>query len=215
MKSIRFDTRQVRATLDGTMTEIRVPIKPQPNTRHCRIDFENGALKESSLVGGCWTVNRKMNPFYQPGDILYVKETWCPYEPGHIIDGIKYAYRANIDTESERCRQDYIQIGYPYQWHPSIHMPKEAARLFLRVTEVRVERVQEITEDGAKAEGCINTHGFIRSPDNAYAAPLQTAKEEFASLWDGIYKDWSINPWAWVIKFEKVEADYGEKLQSV
>lgn len=209
MKSIRLNTRQVRAALDGTMTEIRVPIKPQPNTRHCRIDFENGALKESSLVGGCWTVNRKMNPPYQPGNTLYVRETWA--QIGNEGEPQYYEYKADtgnvLPGEWPEEEKEYTNL----RWHPSINMPKEAARLFLKVTEVRAEKVQEISADGATNEGVVQLSGsglYDIGSNKLYHAAVQA----FGILWDGTHKNWSENPWVWVIKYEKVEADYATKL---
>jgi len=90
-------------------------------------------------------------------------------------------------------------------------MPKEAARIWLKVTDVRVERLQDITEDGAEAEGAIDNRGFIHSPENEYDR-IYTAREYFIKIWDRTIKKsnldiygWNANPWVWVIEFERCE----------
>lgn len=90
------------------------------------------------------------------------------------------------------------EIGGDARWHPSIHMPKEAARIWLKVTSVRAERLQDITEDGAEAEGAIDR--------------IYTAREHFIEIWDRTIKKsdldiygWYANPWVWVIEFERCE----------
>ena len=154
---------------------------------------------------------------YQPGDILYVRETWerfecwncegdergnCPKEPKKsVLDKTYgcYMYRATDEISGDA------------KWHPSIHMPKEAARIWLKVTNVRVERLQDITEDGAEAEGAIDNRGFIHSPENEYDR-IYTAREHFIEIWDRTIKKsdldiygWDANPWVWVIEFERCE----------
>ena len=90
-------------------------------------------------------------------------------------------------------------------------MPKEAARIWLRVKDVRVERLQEITEEQAKEEGTIDNRGFIHSPDNEYDS-IHTAKEHFEQIWNSTIKKsdldrygWDASPWVWVIEFERCE----------
>jgi len=90
-------------------------------------------------------------------------------------------------------------------------MPKEAARIWLKVTDVKVERLQNITEDGSKAEGAIDNRGFIHSPDNEYDR-IHTAREHFIEIWNSTIKKssldrygWDASPWVWVIEFERCE----------
>ena len=94
-------------------------------------------------------------------------------------------------------------------------MPKEAARIWLKVTDVHVERLQEITEDGAKAEGAIDNRGFIHSPENEYDS-IHTAREHFIEIWNNTIKKsdldcygWDVNPWVWVIEYERCEKPEG------
>ena len=100
-------------------------------------------------------------------------------------------------------------------WHPSIHMPKEAARIWLKVTDVRVERLQDVTEDGAKAEGAIDNRWFIHSPENEYDR-IHTARDHFIKIWNSTIKKsdidrygWDANPYVWVISFERCEKPEG------
>lgn len=133
------------------------------------------------------------------GDILYVRETWKEAPKGY------YYY--------EDWQKD--DIADVTKWKPSIHMPKEAARIWLKVTNVRVERLQEIDEDGAKAEGAIDNRGFIHSPENEYGS-MHTAREHFAEIWNSTIKKadldcygWESNPYVWVIEFERCEKPEG------
>ena len=94
-------------------------------------------------------------------------------------------------------------------------MPKEAARIWLKVTDVRVERLQDVTEDGAKAEGAIDNRGFIHSPENEYDS-IHTTREHFAEIWNSTIKKsdlerygWDASPWVWVIEFERCEKPKG------
>lgn len=152
---------------------------------------------------------------YQLGDILYVRETWerfecwncegdergnCPKEPKKsVLDKTCgcYMYRATDEISGDA------------KWHPSIHMPKEAARIWLKVTDVSVERLQNITEDGAKAEGANWKNGKNVGWEEKM---WRTAIERFAKIWDSTIKKsdldrygWNANPWVWVIEFERCE----------
>ena len=130
----------------------------------------------------------------QPGDILYVRETWCS-----AYDGEKYFYLADkLTNREERLLLNYDDV----KWHPSIHMPKGAARIWLKVIDVRIERLQDITETQAQAEGC--NSGLLTGPC--------TARGQFENLWNSTIKKpdadkygWSANPWVWVIEFERCE----------
>lgn len=139
------------------------------------------------------------NPPYHTDDILYVRETWKKAPNGY------YYYE-------DWQKNDIADIT---KWKPSIRMPKEAARIWLKVTDVRVERLQEITEAGAEAEGAVNNIGMIHAPDNEYDH-IHTAKEHFIEIWNSTIKKsdldrygWDANPWVWVIEFERCEKPEG------
>lgn len=194
-KPILFNTQMVRAILDGRKTCTRRIVKPQP-TAHYGVQC--------------------IKPPYQPGDILYVRETWSLR-----FDGEKYFYKADKNTSREEKRLlDYNDV----KWRPSIHMPKEAARIWLKVTNVRVERLQEITEAQTEEEGFLFTPPCLHRTGENYCdidGPCgskikycgMSAGELFGKvLWDSTIKKsdidiygWDVNPWVWVIEFERCE----------
>lgn len=201
-KPIIFSTEMVRAILDGRKTQTRRVIKvTNPNEwegiNNCR-DSECGASVPCYLYRPEATEGRGIHyPRYDVGDNLWVRETFCeiPYEyeripigGGHITLP-KYAYRADS------------KIDYTGIWRPSIHMPREAARLFLLVKAVRVERLQDITHVDAQCEGV-----EMASDDELQEYGYRAG---FKQLWDSLNAkrgySWESNPWVWVIEFERTE----------
>lgn len=195
-KPILFNTNMVRAILDGRKRCTRRVVKgyiPEDAQFGYTGFTPNGAIS-------CRGIFKTSRPGYgekffklpyQPGDILYV---W--------LNEFRY-----VSTDKEPY------VGWNYSWgkRPSIHMPKEAARIWLKVTNVKVERLQEITEDGAESEGAIDSRGFILSPDNEYNR-MHTAREHFTEIWNSTIKKsdldrygWDANPWVWVIEFDRHE----------
>lgn len=170
---ILFNTDMVQAILDGRKTVTRRALK-HPFEVH-----PNGFITKPRG-------NERLCPYeppYQPGDILYVRETWNKCGNG-------YRYKADWQKD------DIADIT---KWKPSIHMPKEAARLWLKVTDVRVERLQEITPEDAKKEGTKKQF-------------LPLVVDEFRDIWDSTIRKsdldrygWDANPWVWVIEFERCE----------
>lgn len=210
MKPMLFNTEMVRAIQDDRKTVTRRVLKPQPEGVHKALGYskENDGTFEF-LCGGFdgekfsdWLTAVKMP--YQPGDILYVRETWYYEDHLHIttegnpdLPSGRYSYRY-IYRASEPDYPVNIGVG-EHGWKPSIHMPKEAARIFLRVTDVRVERLQDITEEQALKEGC-----------NDYTSTALG----FAYIWESTIKrsdldryGWNANPWVWVIEFEKISKE--------
>lgn len=205
IKPILFNTEMVRANLDGKKSCTRRIVKPQPtNEIQCPLGIctdgdksEIGKFAFSSHEYGGKMIFCK--PPYQPEDILYVRETWHK-------DKYRYIYRADYqDTEKFYRNGKEVKI----KWKPSIRMPKEAARIWLKVTDVRVERLQEITEDGAKAEGA----NFKNGKNVGFEEKMnRTAIERFAEIWNSTIKKadldrygWDASPWVWVIEFERCE----------
>lgn len=230
MKPILFNTEMVRAILDGRKTCTRRIVKGfipnnavwgytafTPKGRiSCRGTFADGYGEKF------------FKPPYQPGDILYIRETWERFECWNC-DGDE---RGNCPKEPKKSVLDKTCGCYMYRatdeisgdakWHPSIHMPKEAARIFLRVTNVRVERLHEITPKDAENEGVGNLfYEDIGYSEKNYGTEVDPeygiAKEQFAWLWDKTIKQsdldrngWNANPWVWVIEFERCDKPESE-----
>ena len=225
---ILLNSKMVRVTLNGTKTQTRRMIKPQPDHRHRRIDFEQGVLKESSQIGGCWNVVRKTKPKYQVGDLLYVRETWrvsfvypensqYGHRIGIMYHGVPRGETKCFETQDDSCKS-WAMKSYdkPGLWRPSIHMPKWAARIWLEVVAVRVERLQDINEADCMAEGirevtkddsvfkyCIYDKGdYSKVP---WSEMPRSPIPVFKNLWNSIYKNWDKNPWVWVYEFKRID----------
>ena len=229
MKPIKFNTEMVQAILEGRKTQTRRVVKPLYNKDYSRkarmsifsdIKKINNAWAGVAFDGMPFINDDIAQPKYQVGDILWVRETWqYAYdldEYDQWIEGTgRYVYRAD-DANPFNCWIDGEtgELKDTMPWRPSIHMPFEAARIFLKVTGVGVERLQEITEENAKAEGCINFKDKVSDGkfDNVTAFDL-TARDAFRELWDSIYLKrgygWNTNPWVWVYEFERVDKPEG------
>lgn len=218
MKPIIFNTEMVRAILDGRKTVTRRAVKPQPvmdldkmwHWRDCQ--WMDGGL------GFLASAIEDYAP-YQLGQTLYVRETWCNYgeldDNDQVIDGTEqYYYRADGEnpTPFNYIIENDKRRDYPI-WHPSIHMPKKAARIFLRVKDVRVERLQNISGQDLSKEGICTReelcNGMTRGDFDGFAA--------FAQLWNRTIKKadlktygWDANPWVWVIEFEHIGKEGAE-----
>lgn len=241
IKPILFNTEMVRANLDGKKSCTRRIVKPQPtNEIQCPLGIctdgdksEIGKFAFGSHEGGGKMIFCK--PPYQPGDILYVRETWrvgawdilnqmiaFDYEDGtcgeltYIHDRELFERLVNQsrnDARQAKCEYNGVDFVWekgksPCRWHPSIHMPKEAARIWLKCTDVRVERLQEITIDGIRNEGI--------SSMAVHAGDMEIALKEWKNLWNSTIKKsdldqhgWDANPWVWVIEFERCEKPEG------
>ena len=226
IKPILFNTEMVRAILDGRKTCTRRLVKPQPKSKLC---YTYAGSHKGCI--GKWTypnkgaheflgeeyklpenikdeeLSKRWNPPYHTDDILYVRETWKKAPNGY------YYYE-------DWKRNDIADIT---KWKPSIHMPKEAARIWLKVTNVRVERLQEmkpvdVIKEGAYPEcwDCLNTYGESGS-QCCYGTEEQCSQcdevmMEWEKLWNSTIKKsdldlygWDANPYVWVIEFERCE----------
>ena len=212
MKPILFNAEMVRAILDGRKTVTRRCVKYKYSNTEMQmrtdkygtnlIEIQKDVEGETFGKNEDGTTWRKLlayiekEPPFKVNDILYVRETWCS-----AYDGEKYFYLADKAT----VREKYWLLDYDdVKWRPSIHMPKEAARILLKVTGVRVERLQDMRLDDFKKEGTIAT-SISPEDDLNY-------RFEFSSLWDStIQKDqlqyygWDANPYVWVIEFEVID----------
>nr|WP_297274774.1 hypothetical protein [uncultured Agathobaculum sp.] len=226
MKPILFNTGMVRAILEGRKTVTRRVVKPQPvlDGHFWRLGGAGWGDNISSFHPvPCHSLYNHAP--YHPGDILWVRETWqfipcidCRmYEHGSCND-VPVTYDDG-DIMGEGCfvyRADYPETDR-ISWRPSIHMPREAARIFLRVTDVRVERLQDITEAGAKAEGAVKAYPYTNA-ETGKTAYMQsedaTYRGGFSCIWDSTIKSkdrpvygWEANPWVWVIEFERISKE--------
>lgn len=214
IKPILFNTEMVRAILNGRKTCTRRILKHDVESI-----LNSPYHKKHPEVEDRQIISKLCQPPYQPGDILYVRETfaWCPcWDCGFdtIPDGCRHPVIYDSKKREHGCymyRASCEDNEYPSAdtWHPSIHMPKEAARIWLKVTDVRVERLQEISEDGAKAEGA----NFKNGKNVGFEEKMnRTAIERFTEIWNSTIKKsdldrygWDANPWVWVIEFERCE----------
>lgn len=190
---ILFNGDMVRAILDGRKTVTRRLIKPQPQG-YFEVNEEPMYIYDTDFQQG-----RIKSP-YQPGDILYVRETWSPV----FVVPRRYLYKVGC-KEAENL---------PVKWRPSIHMPKEATRIWLKVKDVRVERLQEITHEQVVREG---TEAYCRKC-NMYrlCGNIEPYRGCFGRLWNSTIKKsdidrygWDASPWVWVIEFERCEKPEG------
>lgn len=195
MKPIIFSTPMVQAILDGRKTMTRRVIKDKDITNNFDIDVDGSVYAYIDQATGDSFPPTAIAK-YQVGDILWVRETWSKDENG------EYVYRANYGTTEDDSFPPSM-----FRWKPSIHMPREAARIFLKVTSVKVERLQEITEDEAIKEGA-KAYG----PNNCSGTSARIA---FAEIWDKTTTEheWRTNPWVWVIEFEKISKEEVERLE--
>lgn len=230
---ILFNTEMVRAILDGRKTCTRRVVKPQPtNSREYGLQWKGiyGELELPSSIESYAYSFWSYAP-YQPADILYVRETWERFECWNC-EGDE---RGNCQKKPKKSVLDKTCGCYMYRatdeisgdakWHPSIHMPKEAARIWLKVTDVRVERLQDITDDGAIKEGaegerCYHAgagpYGCTDCMNTGWIEPPQV---EFMQIWDSTIKKsdldrygWDANPYVFVIEFVKI--DKPEEIQN-
>lgn len=227
-KPILFNTDMVRAIMEGKKTVTRRVIKgvndknfigyvtcSVPKGNEGKVAFGKGSIEDIVNVN----VEKYIRPPYKQGDVLYVRETWWR---GDIIG-------ANDDIEESGivlyAADGYIKDNLDYdsiKWRPSIHMPKEIARIFLRVTNIRVERLKDITEEEAIKEGIrkyTKDEKTYKYALNEQQYPWVTMPREpitpFCELWNSTIKreqlnkySWEANPWVWVIEFEVVTEDF-------
>lgn len=196
IKPILFNTEMVKAILEGRKTQTRRLVKGLPLAEPWfTVEDDKPLMCDEN---GEWYPAEHFSTV-QPGDILWVRETWCRIGNPKAGRPMHYCYRADMEDPSKD------DDGFHALWRPSIHMPKEAARIFLRVKDVRMEHLQDMTVQDSLAEGVkLHLNGIADGAD-----PLLP----FAELWNSTTNKrdfskycWSANPWVWVIEFERMEA---------
>lgn len=186
MKPILFNTDMVRAILDNRKTVTRRVVKPQPPEGFIQAQdvsgawFFNDKLGDNDMMAWWPSYEKGIAPPYRSSDILYVRETWAHPSKAEIAAGASpdaYLYKA-----------DELQPAAWDKWRPSIHMPREAARIFLRVTNVRAEQLYAITGKQSRSEGFFTRDAFLRA---------------FLT----IYPERTVKSWVWVIEFERIREE--------
>ncbi|MGR5294779.1 hypothetical protein ACPV5U_08735 [Vibrio mediterranei] len=216
-----FQTELVEALLDGRKTVTRRPVKT------CYERGMNGPVvrgKDGTVSVLSFAPIARLCPFGNVGDLIYVRETFMP-DPDTDHDAwdeheLSYFEWAGCDSSpqflpnalktTEHC---LYKANGPIdgKWTPSIHMPRWASRLTLKVTDVRIERVQDITEDQAKSEGI--APGFTNEFGKCPVVP--NYRDGFCRTWNKIYNDWQLNPYVWVIEFEVIHQNIDKYLSSL
>ncbi|HHT0446928.1 TPA: hypothetical protein ACTW57_002269 [Klebsiella michiganensis] len=208
-----FNGEMTRAILDGRKTQTRRIVKgTEGAVKFCKEWDINGeevfvVLGEKDHTGMNPVLGAISCPLGDVGDRIWVRETWA--EAGASAPDLKL-YRANY-PEHVPSYYENVPPANEIRWTPSIHMPRWASRILLEITDVRVERLNAISEEDARAEdiidgGCLN----CGEPEPCGCAnPEPDATDAFAYLWQSIYgqENWNANPWVWVIEFKRAEGD--------
>jgi hypothetical protein len=246
-RPILFSGEMVRAILDGRKTQTRRVVKPQPTSGHGLQPMWGTSPGENPVDFGEKYLWREVGPDYpddetddrrcpygQPGDRLWVRETWAASFYWPMAGGWRQrqwrdvpaanrlpgddtfvAFRATDSVHGcEGKRVDAVacgaadrEDGSKWRWRPSIHMPRWASRITLEITDVRVERVQAITADDCIAEG-IASRGMDRNGPNIASALMYL--DDYKNLWDALNAKrgygWDVNPWVWVLSFRNLDA---------
>lgn len=213
-RPINFKAHEVRATREGRKTQTRRVVKPQPAFEFHGVPFQKAhELGEQPLPIRC--------PYGKPGDRLWVRETffvdhYLHYPKGRLPKEKPDWFESDllIYAADGTCCQQYAECeceGNGAVWRPSIHMPRWASRITLEIVSVRVERLNDISEDDAKAEGCeMDDAGFPKpQPDASGIGHVGwcSAIEWYQWVWESINGpgSWDLNPWVWVVEFKEVK----------
>ena len=202
-KPILFSTPMVNAILRGNKTMTRRLVKM----------YEKSDA-HPNRQNPTWLRENKTCPYGEVGDILWVREScvWVMLDHAHdLLEGVKdrnqWVYKASVHEDFMK----YAKEKYGYKWKPSIHMPKSACRIFLKITNIKVEKLQDIDSGDAISEGIefwwSDLFSEYRYKDYANVkSDWRSPISSFQSLWASIngFDSWDENPWVWVIEFEKV-----------
>ncbi|MBC6659752.1 hypothetical protein H9I30_17315 [Morganella morganii] len=210
-RGIIFNAEMVRAILDGRKTQMRRPAEFKVREEGYNLNFSglksgfycygvpSSGFVLRSMGAGCW--NDRTFPLYCPfgnvGDRLWVRETW---QCGLCTEST-FAYRAtHKPSDLEEGWNEKIK------WRPSSQMPRWASRILLEITSVRVERLQDISQADAIAEGAPPSHPTIDAVSREYGFP-DFSRSWFGQTWWHIYgkENWQANPWVWVIEFKQIQ----------
>lgn len=202
-RPILFNGDMVRAILDGRKTQTRRPMKVQPPSGY---GFPGKITNRNELTfgfaGDAPDLFSVKTPHGQPGDLLYVRETFYsgPNKIAYAADNVELPSTARVPGFGPK--------------KPSIHMPRWASRLTLRITDIRVERVQDIDDKGCLQEGIKFELGGVKDyMNNGFPFCGEYGyRNSFKSLWNSIYANWESNPWVWATEFEVIHKNVDEVL---
>ena len=230
-KGLIFNSEMVRAILDGRKTQTRRIMAPQPAD-----DIERGIFPNPEVIGWKSSRRHKHGSttahfchYGKPGDRIWVRETWgvvshafsddglmidwvpdrpataiheMPFGNGYYSGHAIYAADGDFTWGDDDGYEDGRSC-----WKPSIHMPRAASRILLEITDVRVERLNAISQEDAQAEGMELTGWRPTYSDPDSGGEVMTPYDNFAELWSSIYGEgsWKADPWVWVIEFKRVE----------
>lgn len=214
-RPILFNADMVRAVLDGRKTQTRRIMREQPEVIPKEDEHGKPGFWIPFNAGKTMVRNDDMHiacPFGLKGDRLWVRETFRVHSRATDVATLVYKASEQQSWTQQTHRVPIEKCNKPAvvdTWTPSIHMPRWASRITLEITGVRVERLWDITEDNAKAEGC--TFEALRfKPGTREAEEMgHTAVYQFGGLWQSIYgeESWQANPWVWVVEFKRVEVE--------
>lgn len=193
---ILYSTPMIRAKLEGRKFQTRRIIKVQPEAQlhPCGSSKWYWSTDPSDLK-----IPYVKCPYGKVGDVLWARETWCSVSRADCVGGVTTKYHYKADYEDT------------FKWKPSIHMPKEASRIWERITDIRVERLQDISEEDAIAEGVgcgfqMNSGwpDYTRIVNGLCEVTQDCARMSYATLWESINGEgsWDLSPWVWVIETE-------------
>lgn len=202
-----FNGEMTRAILDGRKTQTRRPVKFPVHDKNLGCE-----LAGNELAGELSAGNYLNSAFGKPGDRIWVRETFCP------VDDTQYGGEKWVDYRATPKFEASHPAGWDsapndaeaLKWRPSIHMPRWASRILLEITDVRVERLNTISEKDAAAEGVPPAGSLLPDYPGTFLTPkgdFAPAKVAFQRLWESIYgeESWKANGWVWVIEFKRVE----------
>ena len=217
-RPILFSAPMVRAILDGRKTVTRRALNAQAMKNigyGVRLGECHELPTEGPLHPNSVDYYNDFCPFGQPGDRLWLRETWyCDHFEVQKGPYLQPADMHDLDQSREDGELVYAADGLaPYEqeqptWKPSIHMPRWASRILLEITDVRVERLQDISEEQAKAEGVRLYTDHSELGDWWHVEGIETysadPRKSFELLWSSVGGDWNANPWVWVVEFKRV-----------
>ena len=203
-----FNAEMVRAILDGRKTQTRRPVKFPVQDKNLGCE-----LAGNELAGELSAGNYLNSAFGKPGDRIWVRETFRVHS--RATDVATLVYKASVrNSWTEQTHRVPVSVcnkpATPEKWTPSLHMPRWASRILLEITDVRVERLNAISEHDAQAEGVGKLRGgFWQHYQPGWTQHQLSARGSFVTFWKSIYgeESWNLNPWVWVVEFKRIDVE--------